>query len=233
MNLRGFISPLLFATLVTTSCIQEEPLNAECDITGFSLENPYLVGAPTINNNQILLMATDSLTLSKDIHSLAPTLTLTEGASVVPANGTVRDFANPDDCSYTVYSQDGKWHKTYTVRIIPPEIPTYHSFEKTIKLPYFYEFIQEDLDLGYVFTWETANLGYRMCGQAKDHYDYPTIPEADGYKGAAVKLVTRSTGFFGSMVGMPLAAGNLFIGHFDVANATTKPMEATQFGRPF
>jgi len=32
-------------------------------------------------------------------------------------------------------------------------------------------------------------------------------------------LVTRSTGFFGQIAGMPIAAGNLFIGSFDVSNA--------------
>ena len=32
---------------------------------------------------------------------------------------------------------------------------------------------------------------------------------------------------------MPLAAGNLFIGRFDVQNALTNAMKATQFGLPF
>lgn len=32
---------------------------------------------------------------------------------------------------------------------------------------------------------------------------------------------------------MPIAAGNMFIGNFDVANALKEPMKATRFGLPF
>ena len=32
---------------------------------------------------------------------------------------------------------------------------------------------------------------------------------------------------------MPIAAGNLFIGEFDMTNALSKPLEATRFGIPF
>ncbi|MGL4293093.1 MAG: PCMD domain-containing protein [Bacteroidales bacterium] len=233
MNLKGFTYPVLLLGFAFTSCILEEPLNAECDIVSFSLDNRYLVDQPTINNNEIVIIATDSLAISKDIETLAPVLTVTEGAKVVPESGTVRDFSKPEERTYTVYSQDGNWNKTYTIKIVPPEIPTYHSFDKNIRLSHFYEFIQEDKDLGYTFVWETANLGYRMTGMAKDHYAYPTVPEENGYIGSAVKLKTCDTGFFGNMVKMPLAAGNLFIGNFDVSNATSQPLKATCFGRPF
>ena len=45
--------------------------------------------------------------------------------------------------------------------------------------------------------------------------------------------MTRSTGFFGQIAGMPIAAGNLFIGSFDVNNAMSNPLKATKFGLPF
>lgn len=51
--------------------------------------------------------------------------------------------------------------------------------------------------------------------------------------GKCLSLVTRSTGFFGSIMGMPIAAGNLFIGSFDVGNAMSNPLKATKFGLPF
>lgn len=38
---------------------------------------------------------------------------------------------------------------------------------------------------------------------------------------------------FGGLVGMPIAAGNLFIGSFDVNNAMSNPLQATKFGLPF
>lgn len=235
MIYKGLFLSLLSLAAITTSCIKDEPLNAECDIISFNLNSPYLVESPTVNNNQIILMATDSFSITGAINHVIPNITITEGATIIPAGGVERDFGNPDDCSYTVTSQDGQWSKTYTVKIIPPEIPTYHSFDEYSLFPNgkFYQFTQYDSDLGYTFLWETANLGFQMSGQAKTPYDYPTIPVEDGYAGNAVKLVTRSTGWFGQTFGMPIAPGNLFIGRFDVANATAKPLEATMFGRPF
>ena len=45
--------------------------------------------------------------------------------------------------------------------------------------------------------------------------------------------VADGTGFFGQIAGMPIAAGNLFIGSFDVSNAMSNPLKATKFGLPF
>jgi hypothetical protein len=51
-----------------------------------------------------------------------------------------------------------------------------------------------------------------------------------GKIGSGAQLVTRSTGSLGEMMGMPFAAGNLFLGNFELSKATSKPLEATQFG---
>ena len=72
-----------------------------------------------------------------------------------------------------------------------------------------------------------------MTGVAKTADDYPTFQIANGKNGKCLSLVTRSTGFFGGLVGMPIAAGNLFIGSFDVNNAMSNPLQATKFGLPF
>ncbi len=48
-----------------------------------------------------------------------------------------------------------------------------------------------------------------------------------------IHLVTRSTGFFGSSIGMPIAAGNIFQGFFQTTIATQRPREATKFGEPY
>ena len=55
----------------------------------------------------------------------------------------------------------------------------------------------------------------------------------EGKEGKCVKLETRLTGSLGALVKMPIAAGNLFIGEFDMTNALSKPLEATRFGIPF
>ncbi len=50
---------------------------------------------------------------------------------------------------------------------------------------------------------------------------------------ACVKLETCDTGPFGKMVNMRLASGSMFNGIFDVGNALTDALKATQFGTPF
>lgn len=113
-------------TAALASCIKEEALNAEADITGVSLgADSLLIREPEITNNEITIYANtrDSI--------LAPQFTLTEGATIAPASGTKRQFfkrvANPDKTSvddglpdsideatpqtYTVTSQDGRWKK--------------------------------------------------------------------------------------------------------------------------
>ena len=45
-----------------------------------------------------------------------------------------------------------------------------------------------------------------------------------------IRLVTRSTGFFGLALGMPIAAGNIFQGVFETSIATRDPLGATKFG---
>lgn len=59
---------------------------------------------------------------------------------------------------------------------------------------------------------------------------YPTQQIAEGFRGKGLKLTTCDTGSFGAMVKMYIAAGNLFIGSFDLANALKDPLRATKFG---
>jgi hypothetical protein len=63
--------------------------------------------------------------------------------------------------------------------------------------------------------------------------DYPTTPLAEGYDGAAVCLPTRDTGPFGRMANKRLAAGNMFLGTFDIKIAMSDHLHATRFGLPF
>ena len=67
------------------------------------------------------------------------------------------------------------------------------------------------------YNWATANAGYSMRPMKPDENkpeNYPTVPEPDGYDGAAIKLVTRSTGDWGVRLHKSLAAGNLFLGYY-------------------
>ena len=81
-------------------------------------------------------------------------------------------------------------------------------------------------------NWATANKGFSTARGSAAPTEYPTVPAVgqgvDGTDG--VKLETSSTGSFGKLFNMPLAAGNLFLGTFDFSVALTKTLHATRFG---
>lgn len=265
-----FTTAIVAATLSVsiTSCIADEALNTECDILTCTLPEGVLMSSPTITNDRVTLMALPDADISK----LAPEFTITEGATITPASGSLQDFLNAENHTvvYTVTSQDGAWHKDYRVEVIQRETTSEYKFNKveldaTKKYSIFNEADDEGNNL---MTWASGNPGFIMCGmadkEAKAAYgnDYkshiweffPTIavyPEGteqivDEKSGVTyfmkdgkyaqpeyIRLVTRSTGAFGSRIKMPIAAGNIFQGWFDLSYATSRPREATQFGEPF
>jgi len=254
--------------LAATSCIQDEALNTECDIITCSFPSEIVVSDPTITNNRV----TVNVVPDADISKLAPTFTLTEGATISPASGSVQNFLNADDhtVSYTVTSQDGEWHKTYRVQVVQQLKPSEYLFNKveldpTKKYSIFNEY---DDNGNFLMAWSSGNPGYVMCGEAnkaaraaygKDNYKdhiwefFPTLAVftegttmktdndnvtsfVNGGKYAQpeyIRLVTRSTGGFGAQVKMPIAAGNIFQGEFDLGSAVSQPREATRFGEPY
>lgn len=223
---------LLGITLV--SCIRDEALNAEADILTCTVSGDILKRDPIIENNKVVLM----VTADADLTHQAPEFTLTPGATISPASGTERDFTTPQ--SYTVTSEDGNWKKEYQVTYIIAGISSEYHFEnvkdyKSSLLKYVYNiFYENDSDGKWVMDWASGNTGFALTGAGtEDPASFPTSSYAEGKVGKCVKLETKSTGDFGSKLGMPIAAGNLFMGTFSVGNALTDPLKATMFGVPF
>lgn len=218
--------------MISVSCIRKEPLNAECDITAVIVAGDVLNRAPVIENNKVTLMVRNNA----NVTNLAPEFELTPYATIEPASGTPRDFTTPQ--TYMTTSQDGKSHKIYTVEVSRDnDSSTEFSFEKVrIVSNGFYRydvFIQTNSEGKETMAWASGNPGFALTSGNAQPDDFPTFQSPDGWIGSCVKMVTRSTGSFGTMVKKPLAAGNLFIGKFDMTNAVNKPLEATQFGTPF
>ena len=74
------IRPLLLtmtAGVVLSSCIKEEALNAEADITNITVKGTELIRKPVITNNTIQLYVNGWA----DVTHLAPVFNLTEGAT--------------------------------------------------------------------------------------------------------------------------------------------------------
>lgn len=220
----------LILCLTFVSCIKDEAPNAEADILTCTLSSGELSREPIIGNSNIVL----PLKKGADITKLAPTFTLTPGATISPASGEVYDFTQPKE--YIVTSEDKKWSKKYEVSALFSGLPTTYHFEETVPVKnkegktIYYNFRETD-GIGNILNWANANEGFNYTGVKAEPDDYPTSPVSGGVKGNCVKLTTKSTGSLGAILKMYIASGNLFMGSFtlDVGNV----LRATKFGVPF
>lgn len=236
MKRLGLYLPL---ALLLVSCIKEEPKNAEADITSCVVLNADLQ-PETVNvrgnikytNDRIIVQASPKI----DLTALALEVELTPGATISPDPRVVSDFSDPR--KYTVTSESGKWQKTYTVSVDTFEMPTDYQFENYEfdgrgKYHIFFEVVQGKDMVFHQYIWASGNGGYGLSGLASRPEEYPTVSVASAEGGRAARLETRTTGDWGAALRMPIAAGNLFIGSFDAANAVTAPLKSTLFGLPF
>ncbi len=245
MRLFQYILPGI-ACAVLTGCFKAEPANSECDITAawVHLDNPSeaffsltdtLVGVQS-DKSAIEFNVRSGLGLA----AMSPMFTITDGARIEPASGSTHDFSNGRQVSYRVTSEDGAWHRDYTVAFRPEnrvvgdtlcfDFEQYSLKESSVKGSYCY--VWEDPNPN--CTWATGNAGFAMARSSAKPDEYPSVPMAEGYDGAAVALETRDTGMFGVMGGMRLAAGNLFLGVFDATNALGgNALVSTKFGVRF
>lgn len=233
----------LAVSMALTSCIKDEALNAECDITGIdatwtAAHSGTIIGQPIVRNNLV------AVTIKKgtDRTALDPRFTLTPGARLTytdadgnetEGNGATRNFATPQ--RYTTHSEDGMWAKDYHVAFnypVPLGTCSFEDFRLDASGRYYTWFERDTLDGddGERPCWASGNGGYAITGMGKNPADFPTSVLTPGYRGNGVRLVTRSTGSFGAMAKKPIAAGNLFIGEFITGIAMSKPLRATRFG---
>jgi hypothetical protein len=109
-----FMPNLLLAAVlavVSVSCSEDEPapnLSTDCEIISFSVDDEDWDIAGTNITHVYPAYATAT--------SLAPTITLSPGATVNPLSGVAQDFFTAQGITYTVTAEDGVTTKTYTVR---------------------------------------------------------------------------------------------------------------------
>ncbi|QIU97191.1 PCMD domain-containing protein [Bacteroides faecium] len=245
MKLKNVFAGMMIC-LAMTSCIQDEGLNVEAAIDGCNGSNIQL---STINTYS----KTVSIYVSKatDLSALEIQFELPEGADIEPVDAAANDHAPKYDFSnskvpvtseqtleqyqrkFRVTSESRTTEAVYMITVIKSELPTEYHFENiedgNNKYHIFYEF---NLQKAEMLQWASGNPGFNLTGMARSPLDYITI-QAQGYIGKGAKLETKSTGSFGAGVSMPIAAGNLFIGSFEVGNALKDAMKATKFGFPF
>lgn len=236
----------LFSMLIMSSCFKEEPLNAECDIELMTLHvsSPQDIFFQLSDTIKELSYTDTVMTITvrpgADVSAITPHFVITPGATITPASGVTQDFTK-GPVTYTVTSQDGLWTRRYNIAIVPdkPVITNdtikydFENFEldPTSQKYYIWHNTLDDGSLGN--DWASGNAGYQLSmGSAKPE-QYPSVPCADGVDGYCVKLTTSDTGAFGVMVNKRIAAGNFFLGEFEVKVALLDAMKATRFGKPF
>ena len=231
------------------SCIKDEAPNKECDIEGAWIEGQefekYFYQAAEMRKGNISSAET-SITFTVRSMSMLPTqipvnFKITDGATIEPANGSPQDFTK-GTVIYTVTSEDGQWKRAYKVAFTEPVLPkNKFSFENAeereggflIQNKYHQFFDYDELGEKQYF-WASGNAGFALSQMATATPEqFPTYMSENGYEGRCLCLQTMSTGPFGKLVQKPIAAGNLFLGRFIVENATSKPLESTEFGVPW
>ncbi|MBR5170748.1 MAG: PCMD domain-containing protein [Muribaculaceae bacterium] len=243
-NILATALSLLMMTLMT-SCFGEEPDGCEADIETVTLhaDNPEQFFFQLTDSMQVVFSTDNEITFAvrgdADVSALSPILTLSAGATVEPASGSTHDFSH-GPVTYTVTSQDGKWQRSYSVSVIPTLVTVsdtlrydfeHFELETATQRYYIWHNVLPDGTLGN--DWSTANAGFRISMSTAKPEEYPSTPLLEGYDGAAVCLTTRDTGPFGRMANKRLAAGNLFLGTFDIRIAMSDHLHATRFGLPF
>ena len=230
---------ILLSALLLTACIKDEPKNMECDVLEAWVEGddlaPYFSQKTDMRISDVS-SSTQRLTFTvwqrAGLPAMPVKFALTPGATITPANGSVQDFSK-GPVEYTVTSEDGQWHRTYTVEFCETMLPTnrydFEQFELSANGKYYVWYYQPDGG-GKEYIWASGNDGFMIASPNAAAVDYPTVPDADGVDGYCIKLTTRSTGSWGRMFKKPIAAGNFFLGAFDTQYALTNTLKTTQMG---
>lgn len=238
MKIKSVIAGIMLC-LAVTSCIQNEALNVEAAIDGCSGSD---IQQCLIDPNEFTVQLYASR--AADPSKININFNLPAGASIVPVQRFTEDgintynFKDENPRLFKVTSEDGAFSATYTIRLWQTEMPFTYDFETLSSDNPYHKFTEDNPSSGTIIRrleLASGNPGFELTKMAKAPDGYPTVQVNGGVVGGkCVKLETKDTGSFGSMVKMYIAAGNLFIGSFEVGQALSgNAMKATHFGFPF
>lgn len=238
MKIKSVIAGIMLC-LAVTSYIQNEALNVEAAIDGCSGSD---IQQCLIDPNEFTVQLYASR--AADPSKININFNLPAGASIVPVQRFTEDgintynFKDENPRLFKVTSEDGAFSATYTIRLWQTEMPFTYDFETLSSDNPYHKFTEDNPSSGTIIRrleLASGNPGFELTKMAKAPDGYPTVQVNGGVDGGkCVKLETKDTGSFGSMVKMYIAAGNLFIGSFEVGQALSgNAMKATHFGFPF
>ena len=238
MKIKSVIAGIMLC-LAVTSCNQNEALNVEAAIDGCSGSD---IQQCLIDPNEFTVQLYASR--AADPSKININFNLPAGASIVPVQRFTEDgintynFKDENPRLFKVTSEDGAFSAIYTIRLWQTEMPFTYDFETLSSDNPYHKFTEDNPSSGTIIRrleLASGNPGFELTKMAKAPDGYPTVQVNGGVDGGkCVKLETKDTGSFGSMVKMYIAAGNLFIGSFEVGQALSgNAMKATHFGFPF
>ena len=249
----------LAAACALSSCISDEPLNAECDIEQASLhlDEPGQMFYHDYDTLQVVASATDSIRFIARSHAQIGQMPLTlritdraraylvgqDGQESAFRNGTLLDFSDGQVAQIHVVSEDGLWSRLYRISVVN-DVPSegdmdfdFAEYRLDASGKYYVWPVTDPAMAGafYDAEWKNGNPGFRLSKKNAKPDEYPTTPVAGGGPDGkdCIKLETKDTGAFGKMVDMRIASGSMFNGSFDVGSALTNARKATLFGCPF
>ena len=239
-----------------SSCIRDEAPGMECDIEKMWVEGEdleqYFYDANDMKRTVISTESDIDFSVRSVIlmpKQVAVHFDLTPGATISPENGSVQDFSD-GDVIYTVTAEDGRTTRVYRVgfREVSQAVTNRtNSFENYEEVRYgsseifYHRFFELDKDGNKLSNiWASGNEGFCLSmisrvlsGQGATPEEFPTVSDPNGRTGRCVKLQTLSTGDMGKTTKRPIAAGNLFMGKFNITYAATNSLLATEMGVPF
>ncbi|MBO5024699.1 MAG: PCMD domain-containing protein [Bacteroidaceae bacterium] len=229
----------------------------EADIRFIKFSDPKIL---KVESDTMFRVFDDSpevpVTIDADMQNIAPQFILTSGSEIfmqdangewtVPANGVGRDFSKVGQ-KYMVVSANKQSHHIYTLSFNCQEVATEYHFEwfelndSTMdengnlkkNIAHYYMWKEYDSDGVYKTSWASGNPGFGISKVNNSPDNYPTTPCEGVNGGKGVKLTTMDTGGIAAMMNMRLAAGNIFLGEFDVSTALKDARASTRFGVPF
>lgn len=207
-------------------------MNTEADIESCTVISPEgVVKAIRIENRKITFYAAEG----ESLDTVKLDFKLTPGAELDAPSEYYNLEKEP---RLTVVSEDKQWRKEYrllagsTATDMPVKFEFEHAELSEDRYYRFYEVLPGNIRLN---IWDSGNEGFKVVAWNKGPDDYPTTWADEGRSGKCAKMVTRGTGF--GRLGMPIAAGNLFIGRFNPEAVKIgdpeASLKATEFGSEF
>jgi hypothetical protein len=202
----------------------ENPTIYDYTVTNISQAGPVLDTVVIDEDRKaIYLLFSNSLSSLTFPVNVTATFSLTTGAASVPASGSAITFNGKDEQSHYVVTASDGTEVTYSVSLRDDQIPD-NGFESWYSITGLNGASFSEPGLAVDNTaWATANMGTSTFGV------YCTTPVTNAGNTVA-KIATGQTSL------VPITAGTIFNGLFDVngaINHPTDPKMATDFGIPF